>query len=315
MSQSIAGEDGAHRGEWRRPIAAAALVAMLTACANPARIPSNSGALYGTVSDPPAWMVGLWRRDWIEMRGVRSSPTEVHYLQSARQFADVRLPHSRARLAHARSFDDLTNDDLRLLAQQRGFTGPATARGDTVTWGHEIDFQPPDDTPDVGRVQRLGAERMHEIALDRSYVESWRLEDGRERSSVVVRVEQAGRLHEVLVVVGDDFFYVRNRATDLPHAVSLDALMTATNASRAQMIAYLDCEFSTGRVRAGRVPWDVQLSTLPWREGHPLAFAQRMKRSLDSTSLVVVVGPTARATIALNTLSKAALASLFPPPP
>lgn len=50
---------------------------------------------------------------------------------------------------------------------------------------------------------------------------------------------------------------------------TFDALFKATNTTREQIVEYLDCEFSVGRVRGGSVPWEIELSTLPWREGRP----------------------------------------------
>ena len=63
--------------------------------------------------------------------------------------------------------------------------------------------------------------------------------------------ERDGRLRRLLVLAGDHFLYVRNRERDLPAAESIDALVRTTNATRAQVIAFLDCEFSYGRVRGG----------------------------------------------------------------
>ncbi len=257
-------------------------------------------------------MQGVWTREWIEVNGVRSSRFAVHYLQTPSLFADVRLPIQRPAFAHATSFADLTDDELLLLAKQRGFTGRVTAVGDTITWQHEIDFQPPDGTPDIGRVQRIGPTQMYEHALDSSYVESWRSVASGDEAFLVVRVERAGRLDQILLVASDYFLYVRNRSADLPVAKSLDSLIVATRASRTQIIALLDCEFSTGRVRAGSVPWEIQASTLPWREGHQLAFANAIAVLPDSIHLSVHVSSTERWVVPINTLPKAVLVALFP---
>src|SRR5207253_1266393 len=96
------------------------------------------------------------------------------YLQTPGAFADVRIPRDRARSAHARSFADLSDDELLSLARQRGFAGFTTMAGALVTWHHELDFQPPDSSADIGRVERIDDSRMLEHALDSSYIESWR---------------------------------------------------------------------------------------------------------------------------------------------
>jgi hypothetical protein len=119
-------------------------------------------------------------------------------------------------------------------------------------------------------------------------------------------------LEQTLLVVGDYFLYGRNRARDLSNAPSLDSLIRATNATREQIIAYLDCEFSSGRVRGGRIPWEVQASTIPWREGGGLAFANTVTVQADSSDLHVQVDRDERWLVPVNTLTKAALAALFP---
>ena len=122
----------------------------------------------------PSWLLGAWTRDWIERKGVRTSPFDVHYLQTPSLFGDMRIPRDRPVFSHANSFADLTNEQLRALTRQRGFTGRTAVTGDTSTWHHEIDFQPDDGSADIGRIERVNDSTMYEHALDSSYVESWR---------------------------------------------------------------------------------------------------------------------------------------------
>ena len=257
----------------------------------------------------PSWLPGVWSREWIEERGVRSSTFDVHYLQTPTFFGDVRLPLDRPKFPHAASFRDLTDEELRALAQQRGFTGRTTMAGAIATWHHEIDFQPPDGIDDVDRLERIAVERMHENGLDGSYTESWRsISDGEERF-LVIRTERAGRPARILLAAGDHFLYVRNRPNDLPEADSLDVLIAASRASRAQIIRYLDCEFSAGRVRNGSIPWEIQHSTLPWREGHHLDFVDEISLSGGADG----VGPrrpgAERWTVPIDTLAPGELTS------
>ena len=224
-------------------------------------------------SNLPSWLPGVWVREWIERKGARTDLFDVHYLQTPTFFGDVRLPRGRPAFSKAQSFADLTDYELLELAKQRGFTGTTTVAGALATWHHEIDFQPPDTEADIGRLERIDDSHMYEHALDSSYIESWRSIDGGEGRFLAVRVERSGRLDRVLLVVGDHFMYVRNRERDLPVAESLDSLIATTRATRAQIVEFLDCEFSAGRVRGGARPWEIQRSTLPWREGRHLDFA------------------------------------------
>jgi hypothetical protein len=247
----------------------------------------------------PSWLPGLWTREWIERKGVRTDTLEVHYLQTPSFFADVRFPRDRPRFPGAKSLGDLSDADLRVLARQRGFTGRTTVAGDTATWLHEIDFQPPDGEEDVGRLERIDDSHLREHALDGSYVESWRKIGEPHGRYLVLRVERAGRLDRTLIVAGDRFLYVRNRKHDLPKATSLEALIASL--PREQVMAALDCEFSTGPVRG----WQIERSTLPWLEGRRLEFAAGLTADLQGEQLVVPV----------NTFSKAELRALFPTRP
>jgi hypothetical protein len=275
----------------------------------------NAGLLIVSLAlsaELPSWLLGAWTRDWIERKGVRTSVFDVHYLQTPTIFGDVRFPIDRPKFPRATSFADLTDSELRSLTRQRGFTGRTTVTGDMSMWHHEIDFQPDDGSPDIGRIERINDSTMYEHALDSSYVESWRSVSRGGGRFLVVRVERDARLERTLIVVGDQFLYVRNRAKDLPVAESLDSLIVATRATRAQIIAYLDCEFSTGRVRGGALPWQIEHSTLPWREGRHLDFVDGIAVPVAADSVVPRVTSPGRWSVPVNTLPRAELRALFP---
>jgi hypothetical protein len=259
----------------------------------------------------PSWLLGVWSRDWIAKRGVKSNTLDVHYLQAPAFFADVRFPRDRPELRHAMSFADLTDEELRLLARQRGFAGRTTVAGAIATWHHEIDFQPPDGTDDIGRLEPTVGVGMYEHALDDSYLESWRFVTGGEGRFLVIRIQRAGRLDRMLLVAGDYFLYVRNRAKDLPVAESLEALIDSKRASRSQIIEYLDCEFSAGKVRGGVVTWEIQHSTLPWQEGRHLELVDRIAVSRGGAGLVPKIATAERWTIPVNTFASGELSALF----
>lgn len=268
-------------------------------------------AAHGSTGQLPTWLWGEWSRDWIQKGKAKSNTLDVHYLQTPMYFADIRIPKDRAGISTAKSFAGLTDQQLRLLARQNGFTGLTTMAGAVATWHHDIEFQPSDGTPDMGRLQRIQPDRMHEHGLDGSYIESWKsLTEGKGRF-LVIRVEHSGRLLRALVVVGNQFVYVRNRAKDLPVAPSFEALIESKNASREQIVEYLDCEFSVGRVRGGAVPWEIEQSTLPWREGHRLDFVEQMSIKDEGASLVPREVGEDQWTVPVNTLSPREIKTLF----
>ena len=259
----------------------------------------------------PTWLWGEWSRDWIVRGKVKSSTLDVHYLQTPTYFADIRIPRARSGFSAVKSFADLTDQQLRLLAGQNGFTGQTTLAGTVATWSDEIAFQPSDGTPDTGRLERRPPDGMHEIGLHGSYTESWRrLSDG-SGQYLVIRVEHSGRLLRSLVVVGNRFVYVRNRVTDLPTASSLEALIETTKATREEIVNYLDCEFSVGRARGGSVSWEVQQSTLPWREGHHLDFVDQLSVRDGGAVLVPSAVGDDQWVVPVNTLSSRDINALF----
>ena len=284
--------------------------AALVACVNHA--PQTAGAPpVADLTQPPDWMRGIWTRDWIQRGAARTSTFDVHYLQTPSLFGDVRIPMARPSFANANSFADLTDEQLRALARQRGFMGRTTVAGLISTWHHEIDFQPPDGSDDIGRLERHGSDAMYEHAPDSSYIESWQRTSSGDARFLAIRVTQAGRTRRALLVAGDEFMYVRNRGSDLPTAESLDSLIAVTRADRARIVAYLDCEFSYGRVRSGAVPWEIRRSTLPWREGRHLDFVDSITVADGATTPSLRVPSTGEWTVPVNTLSRAELVRLF----
>ena len=216
---------------------------------------------------------GAWQRDWIHRRGLaQDASIAVRYVQTPSVFADVRTAAARTIAAGAASFAELTDDELAALARQSGFAGVTTVDGDRATWHHEIDFQPPSDDADIGRIEPIGPGAMFEHALDGAYVERWSTLAPDAGPYLAVRVTRGGKVAAILAVAGDHFVYARARATPLPAAESITALIEHGHATRETIIGYLDCEISYGTTRA----WRIERSTLPWREGARAAIADRI---------------------------------------
>jgi hypothetical protein len=97
----------------------------------------------------------------------------------------------------------------------------------------------------------------------------------------------------------------------LPLAPSFEALIAATNATRAEIVEYLDCEFSVGRVRGGSEPWEIQQSTLPWREGHHLDFVEQIAVSDTGAGLEPRTVGDDKWTVPVNTLKPREIKALF----
>ena len=267
--------------------------------------PAHGGAIV------PSWLLGVWQREWIEERGSRSSTFDVDYLQTPSFFGDVRISRDRPNLSHASSFADLSDQQLYALAQQRAFAGRTTLVGTTATWHHQVDFQPPDGEADIGRLDLLADRRMHEHALDGSYIESWKSVTDGDGRFLVIQTERDGRPQRLLLVAGDYFVFVRNRIKDLPKATCLDSLIASTRPSRTQIIEYLDCEFSFGRVHGGSNAWEIQRSTLPWREGHRLEFVDELKVFTEGNRVLQRTPGSEHMTVPINTFPDSELVEIF----
>jgi hypothetical protein len=256
-------------------------------------------------------MLGIWHRQWIERAGVKSSTREVEYLQTPHVFGDVRFPTDRPQFDRVSSFADLTDGDLKALAQQQAMAGSTRVAGAVATWDHEIRYQPPNGETDTGRLDRSDAGVIYEYGLDGSYSEAWQVK--RAARFLVVRIERSGRLERLLIVVGNRFMFVRNRAKDLPRSDSLDALITSTKATRDQIIEHLDCEFSTGSIAAGHGAWIIGKSTLPWRESGRLEWIDQIRAADFSNHMAGHDVGDEHWSVPVNTLSRHEIQSLFRP--
>jgi hypothetical protein len=196
------------------------------------------------------------------------------------------------------------------LAHQHGFAGTTTVEGDQATWHHEIDFQPVGDDADIGRIEPAGDRRMLEHALDASYVESWSMLEPANGAFFAVRVVRGDRVEQLLAIAGTRFVYARARAAPLPQAASIPAAVAASHATRDEIIAYLDCEISYGRV----ADWQIERSTLPWRQGKRLAIADRIAIDAHGVPSARAAAPGETWNFPVNTLSVAALQALFASP-
>jgi hypothetical protein len=272
--------------------------------------------------DPvPSWLSASWERLWVidNNVGPPTNPKNVRNIQTPTLFGDCRVPKTRPH--YDQPLDKLSDKELGTLYDQEGFAGYTTVEGYIITWHHEIDYQPPDGTIDIGRFEILGGRNVLEHGVQSAYTEHWwRLEDAG-GSFLGVRVmrnlgRNQQRVHEILSVAGDHFIYARNRVADLPMASSLGDLIRKEKYTRKQILAALDLEVSHGFVLGGLVPWEVQFSTLPDREGKALEFASQIAVDPSTGSLEPRgSAPDLVWSFPINTFGVEDLLVLFPPPP
>ena len=233
-------------------------------------------------SPVPIWMVAAWER--LSVLGDDGKPdrsVNVRNIQTPTLFGDVRIPKSRPAFPEAKSLNDLTDAQLEMLYLQEGFSGFTTVEGSIVTWHHQIDYQPPDGSIDIGRMEFAAGSNVYEHGVQAVYTEHWWNLSTGDGKCFGVRVFQrrpggTARIHQILSVTGDHFIYARNRSVDLPMANSLADLIKSTHATREQILEYLDLEVSHGYVLGGSKPWEIQFSTLPFKQGQALEFVRQI---------------------------------------
>ena len=231
-------------------------------------------------SVPPHYL-GVWQRKQLESPAGVDNSSHVFWLQTSLLHADIRIPANRLAYNDKQSWQDFSLEELKTLTSQQGFAGATSVIGDTCLWLRHIDYQPTKVGRDIGHMRFYG-NHILETGIESSYSEIWeRLPDSQGAQSALQFEEEnnphyLGSVQSGMLVTSSDYFiFVRNRATALPTTTSLDSLVTTINPTRQQLIAWLDFEISFGRIELGNVPWEIQLSTLPFRQ----------RKSLFSTSI------------------------------
>jgi hypothetical protein len=220
----------------------------------------------------PDKYLGVWQRTLFETPQGHDSDATVYWLQTRHWHADLRIPARRPDFSGITSLAECDNKQLAWLATQQGFCGLTQVDGESCTWHRQMDFQPADGKRDIGHMSFEG-ERIAETGIEADYLEIWnRLPRSRGGTAALELVTQGNELATRptwLFVAGDCFIYVRGRGPYLPGAPGLASLIKQSQPSRAQLLDWLDVEISFG-YRYGSVPWQIEHSTLPFREGRRL---------------------------------------------
>jgi hypothetical protein len=230
--------------------------------------PSIDSANAGMV---PHWLRGLWRRRSIRFSDGRyDDTTVVYWLQSESEFADIRIPAGRPAVREREDLAVLGESELLVLARQAGFAGWTELSGMRCHWHHQIDFQPPTGVPDQGMMHR-GDGVLIEEGVHERYIEIWESTPcGPAGADTLLARRAAAAMGGRLIIAGNVFFFARDGRPPLAGAANLAALAPDGRERRAALLALLDCEISFGRCRGGGVPWEITLSTLPYRQGQSL---------------------------------------------
>lgn len=219
-------------------------------------------------TDVPEAYVGVWRK--------RSNIEQEFWLQTHRLHASISIPIDRPDFTGRQSWADFSDDELILLPQQGGVAGACIAQDDILHRRRQLDYLPRRGDPFLRRMQR-DATLLREETLDGRERVIWELLANGQNEIVALRFQDAGigadsddQRRGYLLVIGEYFMFVRDRLVVTQRADSLAILVELKEPEREQLIELLDFEISFGKRPADNLPWRIQRSTMPFREGQVL---------------------------------------------
>jgi hypothetical protein len=258
--------------------------------------------------DVPERYRGVWRRTLLETPQGSDTTTWVHWLQTARWHADLRVPAAADVGRSSVALDLMSPAQRFVLAPQQGFFGRTEIQPqlplDVCTWHRRLDLQPPGLTPDAGWMEFQGDDRVIETGVHGVYREVWERVPGSTGRTLVLADTEAppGGEDEVLataraflLLAGECLMRVRPRCVGWPSGtVPGDTLTLLLARHPALATELLDFEISYGRLRDG--VWHIERSSLPEFEGRteamhwqPLDDTRTEVRSASGTSVWCVL--------------------------
>lgn len=199
--------------------------------------------------------------------------SRVYWLQTSSWHADIRTPAHRPDFTGVMSLADCSGEQLSWLAKQQGFAGITVVMGDQCEWQRVIDFQPPSGKRDIGRMFFDFHGKLLEYGIEDEYSETWNriTDDKNEYCFALQLLDQGGAAEPAsyLMVSGNHFIYSRNRTARVAQQ-AFQSLYQLPRYPQDLLVQLLDFEISFGLIRGSGSPWQITLSTLPWREGHSL---------------------------------------------
>ncbi|HZE92136.1 MAG TPA: hypothetical protein VE029_10605, partial [Rhizobacter sp.] len=186
---------------------------------------------------PPRYC-GVWTRRLLKTPDLHDELTVVHWMQTPRWHADVRVPPA------ART----TDATLDQLALQQGFFGVTSVDrqngAETCTWHRRVDFHRPGPDPDIGHIVFETPDRLIETGIHREYHEVWeRLPGSTGRFVALEATPVAGRAaRSFFLVAGRYAMRVHARTAEWPAGTVPLAELVRSRAEGWQ--ALLDFEIS-----------------------------------------------------------------------
>jgi hypothetical protein len=217
----------------------------------------------------PSQYLGVWKRTLLEQQGSQDTSSLVLWIQTEQHHADIRIPALRPDFSNCEYLHDCSADQLRWLATQQGFTGTTEVQSTTCQWHREFDFQPKNDSRDIGEMVFDGNDTLLETGIDNPYFEVWK-KTKYSHLNVSAHLVMGEDRHGVatpsrLLIAGNNFAYVRPRNANLPQASCLRVILDKYYQTMNLMLDWLDFEISFGEI-IDDMTGIIHHSTLPFRE-------------------------------------------------
>ncbi len=229
----------------------------------------------------PDKMLGCWKRRYIKIKnGEEDTSTRVIWLQTLSEMVDIRIPERVLDFSAATSLQDYSYEHLLELAEQDCSNAITTLNETskpypTASWdSNESDafMQSIVIYPEDGWFDWLEEGHcMMEWAPSGAYEEDWRLQPD-SRTYIAHYKNLNPEKSEFVYITGDHAVYVRGRAEVLKEERHLRDIVKDNRENRGYIEALLDIEFSYAR-RSKDKPFQIELSSLPYREGQNLDLA------------------------------------------
>lgn len=222
------------------------------------------------ITEAPDQFIGSWQR---------TTPDNARsfWLQSRHLYAYLTIPHDRPDFSGKSSLAECSFDELMWLAGQDGAAGACIIESsDVLHRRRQIDYAPTRGKPFLRRMRREDS-LLHEESLRGTDQVTWQNISGDNAEIIAFRFQDeslsadfAEPYKGVLLIAGDCFMFARDRSVYALQAESLQVLAECKDYGVEELIPLLDFEISYGLRTGGALPWEIKLSTLPFREGKAL---------------------------------------------
>lgn len=221
-----------------------------------------------TTNAVPKHYMGVWQRQFLETSITKDDTSLVLWMQTQFYHIDIRLPAASSNIRKVSVLEEYTDKELLLLASQQGFAGITQVNADICQWHREIDFQPPNDVRDIGKMLFTDANTVIETGLDDAYLEVWRQVAHSQEPCFFECTTGKNRkgleTPAYLMRVGNWVAYARPRSVILPNYISLLDAITSYKPQREELLDWLDMEISFGEIIDDKY-WKIKHSTLPFK--------------------------------------------------